>query len=311
MFDANCTALSAVTSSDRRLKRNIENIEPDTALDKVLKLQGVTYKWDITHHPFRRGMDNKPEIGFIAQDVQKVLPEVVNVEKDGYLSLEYGKIMAVTVEAIKDIWGNVESNQQNIVDIQQDIQEMKEERKQLSDNITTLTDLTTQITTTLENHEQRIAELENKLADLNIGTISDTQNIGENDNSQVKNAMQSFAENLKVIKKDGEEISFDIEGNLTVKELTAEKITTGEIVIDNKNNKEDEQSVGRIIIPAGETSIKVESKLVDDKSHIILTPHQPVVVGLGKIKYGKSFEIELKEALDKDLEVEWLIVLEK
>ena len=153
--------------------------------------------------------------------------------------------------------------------------------------------------------------MEDKLANLNTGIVSDTQNIAESDNSQIKNTIENFAKNLQVIEKEGEEISFGLEGNLIVKKLTAETVTTEKIIIDNKNNKEDEQSVGRITIPAGETSVKVENKLVNEKSHIILTPHEPVIVGLGKIENKKYFEIKLKDELDKDLEVEWLIVLEK
>ena len=78
-------------ASDKRLKKNIKQIE--SALDKVNKLQGVSFKW-------KKG--NKKEIGLIAQDVKKVLPEVVNgSDKKGY-SINYGNITALLIEAIKE-----------------------------------------------------------------------------------------------------------------------------------------------------------------------------------------------------------------
>ena len=309
LFDANCTALSAVVSSDRRLKRNIENIEPETALDKVLQLQGVSYKWDTVHHPFRRGMDNKPEIGFIAQDVQKVLPEVVNVEKDGYLSLEYGKIMAVTVEALKDIWNNVQDNQAKLDKIKNIIQEAEEERKHLSDNINSLADLNTQITATLENHEERIADLESKVNVLEEMIDSQDISLVNQEVGTVKQAIKDWAQHIAVIEKQGQKITFDLDGNLKVKNLEAEALTTAKFTVSNQDVEE--KIVGEGIIPAGETKIRINNKVVNEDSYILLTPRQPINVALGKIKKGEYFEIKISEALDKDLKVQWFIINEK
>ena len=82
--------------SDKTLKENIKPI--DNALDKVEKLQGVTFDWkeqDITNL--------KEDIGFIAQDVQKVLPELVRENNDGKLSLRHQGIIPVLLEAIKEL----------------------------------------------------------------------------------------------------------------------------------------------------------------------------------------------------------------
>ncbi len=43
------------------------------------------------------------QIGFIAQDVEKIIPEVVNTKKDGYKSMSYGKLTTVLVEAVKEL----------------------------------------------------------------------------------------------------------------------------------------------------------------------------------------------------------------
>ncbi len=107
LFDANCTALSPIASSDRRLKTNIENLNSKVALDKILRLQGVRFNWNIEKYPFRLGFDEKPEIGFVAQDVLEIVPEVVDKAPDGYYTLDYEKLTALTVEAIKELWQEI------------------------------------------------------------------------------------------------------------------------------------------------------------------------------------------------------------
>ena len=88
-------------TSDKRLKTNIKPLEG--ALQSVLKLQGVTFNWkDETNH--RPGQN----IGFIAQEVKEILPEIVNgggKDKEGneiYYSIEYATLTPVLVEAIKE-----------------------------------------------------------------------------------------------------------------------------------------------------------------------------------------------------------------
>jgi hypothetical protein len=98
LLDGNVTFSGDVTAySDSRLKKNIIPIE--NALDKTLKLEGVSYE--------RKESDNK-HIGLIAQKVKEVLPEVVNEDKDGYFTVSYGNIVGLLVEAIKELNAKVE-----------------------------------------------------------------------------------------------------------------------------------------------------------------------------------------------------------
>ena len=91
--------------SDIRLKENIKPLE--TALDKVLKLQGVTYDWK--EGTDARSMTNiKEDIGFIAQQVQEVVPELVRQNDNGFLSLRDKGITALLVEAIKEQQSQIE-----------------------------------------------------------------------------------------------------------------------------------------------------------------------------------------------------------
>ena len=80
-------------SSDVRLKENI--IKISNTLDDVLKLQGVKFN-------FINDKAKTKQIGFIAQDVEKIFPEFVVTGNDGYKSISYGQIDAVLVEAIKE-----------------------------------------------------------------------------------------------------------------------------------------------------------------------------------------------------------------
>lgn len=87
----NFTAAGNVTAfSDRRLKTDIGPIE--NPIEKVRQLNGVNYT--------RKGTDTRGT-GLIAQDVQKVAPEAVVQNEEGYLSVAYGNLVGLLVEAIK------------------------------------------------------------------------------------------------------------------------------------------------------------------------------------------------------------------
>ena len=90
-FNNNVTAFS-----DERLKDNIETLED--GLDKVEQLRGVTYT-----------RDDREEIGVIAQEVEKILPEIVLTADDemGTKSVDYSRITAVLIEAVKELSARV------------------------------------------------------------------------------------------------------------------------------------------------------------------------------------------------------------
>jgi hypothetical protein len=91
------------TPSDVSFKENIKPIK--NALDKVEKLQGVTFDWKESDSI----LDIKQDIGFIAQDVQKVLPELVRENDNGKLSLRHQGIISVLTEAIKELSDRVKA----------------------------------------------------------------------------------------------------------------------------------------------------------------------------------------------------------
>ena len=86
-FTGTVTAPNFVSSSDRRLKTDIETI--GDALNLVRDLRGVRYV-----------MDGQPGIGVIAQEVEPILPEIVS-EADGLKRVAYGNLAGLLIEAIK------------------------------------------------------------------------------------------------------------------------------------------------------------------------------------------------------------------
>jgi hypothetical protein len=100
-MSGNMTAAGNVTAySDIRLKDNIEPIK--NALEKVSQINGVTFT--------RNDQENKTKrhAGVIAQEVEKVLPEVVSEDNQGIKNVAYGNMMGLMIEAIKELKGEIE-----------------------------------------------------------------------------------------------------------------------------------------------------------------------------------------------------------
>jgi hypothetical protein len=82
--------------SDIRLKTNVQNL--DSALEIVKKLRGVSYNW-----VDGLGKDTtKLDIGFIAQEIQQYLPELIMGSEEKYYGVKYKEVVALTIAAIKE-----------------------------------------------------------------------------------------------------------------------------------------------------------------------------------------------------------------
>ena len=105
IFEGNVTAYGS--ASDERLKENIEVIP--NALEKVKELKGINFNYKKNEKsPFSSFREGKRSTGLIAQDLQKVLPEAVyttnDIEtKEEYLAINYGLVIGLLVEAIKEL----------------------------------------------------------------------------------------------------------------------------------------------------------------------------------------------------------------
>ena len=85
--------------SDLRYKKNIRAVA--NALDKITGLQGVNFDWRQDEFP-NLNFDDGEQIGFIAQEIKEILPEVVSRDSEGYYAVAYSGVVPVLVEAIKE-----------------------------------------------------------------------------------------------------------------------------------------------------------------------------------------------------------------
>ena len=88
-------------SSDISLKENISTL--DNPLAKVMQIRGTEYDW-------KEGNKNYSghDIGVIAQDIEKVLPEAVSTKPDGTKGVHYNKLIPLLIEAVKDLSNKID-----------------------------------------------------------------------------------------------------------------------------------------------------------------------------------------------------------
>ena len=103
--------ITAYFSSDERLKENVANIS--NPLEKLALLNGVTFDWKDSYIESQGGLDamfvRKNDVGIIAQDLEKVLPQLVAERDDGYKAVKYDRIVALLIEAVKELKAEVDS----------------------------------------------------------------------------------------------------------------------------------------------------------------------------------------------------------
>ena len=107
----------AFSTSDIRLKENIKPIE--NALDKISKISGNTYDWKVELKDVHGYEGN--DVGVIAQEVEAVLPQLVQDRDNGYKAVKYDKLVALLIEGIKE-------QQTQIHSLTLEIEKLKEQK---------------------------------------------------------------------------------------------------------------------------------------------------------------------------------------
>jgi len=113
----NTNCIETKPCSDQRAKTNVSKLE--NSLDKVLNLNGVSFDWNPDTVP-QRAKEESRQIGLIAQDVEKIVPEVVTeipAENQILKSIKYENLTALLIEAIKE-------QQEQINSLKQTVQEL-------------------------------------------------------------------------------------------------------------------------------------------------------------------------------------------
>ncbi len=122
---ANNGSNCVLSPSDLRLKTNITLLTHP--LDKLAQLRGVTFDWN--DEALALGLSgDAPHIGVIAQEVEAVFPEMVTTMENGYKAVDYSKLSAVLIEAVKELQAEKES----------EIAALKADNAALQDQVTSL-----------------------------------------------------------------------------------------------------------------------------------------------------------------------------
>ena len=98
----------AYASSDERYKDNIIPIRNPN--EKIKQIGGYTFDWNDKHEIFK----GKKDIGVVAQEIEKVLPEIVETRDNGYKAVKYEKIVALLIESNKELIKRVEELESKI-----------------------------------------------------------------------------------------------------------------------------------------------------------------------------------------------------
>ena len=123
--------------SDVRYKKDINTIE--SALAKIKQLRGVTYEWK---NPTLENNRNGLQSGLIAQEVELVIPSVVDTDLDGFKSVQYSHLVPYLIESIKELNAEIEklqlsnnSKDQKIDQLRSEINHSSLENQEMKDMI--------------------------------------------------------------------------------------------------------------------------------------------------------------------------------
>ncbi len=117
-IDGDLKAKAFFYTSDERLKENITPIK--NVMQIVKKLRGVSFVWK---------ENGRKTYGLIAQEVEKILPELVHTDTNGYKSVEYGNLVAFLIEGIKSQQAEIDTLKNQVSDLQKQIDEIKKTLK--------------------------------------------------------------------------------------------------------------------------------------------------------------------------------------
>ncbi|RYE19686.1 MAG: hypothetical protein EOP51_19400 [Sphingobacteriales bacterium] len=114
-------------ASDLRYKKNITPLQ--SSLQNILKINGVQYDWKQDEFP-EQNFSDKKQLGFIAQDLEKIYPEMVFTDSKGYKSVDYARLTPVLVEAVKELSVKNDNQQAQIDELKKEMLELKQLMKE-------------------------------------------------------------------------------------------------------------------------------------------------------------------------------------
>ena len=130
-----------IESSDIRLKKDVQQL--NGALDKVLKLRGVSFYWkskeemaaargkDVSN--FSYGFGSEKQIGVIAQEIEQVLPELVVTDNEGFKAVKYENLTPLLIEAVKEQQAIIDAQNKKIEELEAKAKEVDELKAQMKE----------------------------------------------------------------------------------------------------------------------------------------------------------------------------------
>ena len=110
------------TTSDARFKTEIQSVRE--ALEMVLSMEGVRYRWNRNAYP-ERDFDGSVHLGFVAQELERVAPELVVTDSNGYKSVNYQKVSTILVEAMKQQQQMLEQSNRRIDQLEEKLERIE------------------------------------------------------------------------------------------------------------------------------------------------------------------------------------------
>jgi len=136
-FDVNgvIAAFDFVQLSDERYKKNVEPLK--NSLSKVSQLNAVNYQFK-TEEFKEKAFDENSQIGFIAQEVQNIYPEIVNEDKEGFLSISYISLIPVLADALKELKNKNEAFQIENASLKNQLEVLQTEVAEIKNTVANL-----------------------------------------------------------------------------------------------------------------------------------------------------------------------------
>ncbi len=302
-----------INTSDINLKENI--ISLTYGLDEVLAINPISFNWK------DEKLGTQTKIGFSAQELQNIIPEVVQ-NNGNTLGVYYSDLIPVAFNAIKE-------QQSAIMGISNDqfsiFNEFSHIALQEDQNFVTLTQTTSsveEIKNDIDNARKNILIMQEE-ANVQSKLITDIkQNIAlqEMEQSAImalvdahQETIIAINENFLFTKNSGDVPVVTIAGiaitdKLKTKEVETNKLTINDHVQDDQKN--DAASIGTATILAGAKEIIVETSAITKGSRVFVSPKMPLDQALAatKIVDGKSFVVELLTERNEDLDIDWFII---
>ncbi|MEM6395016.1 MAG: tail fiber domain-containing protein [Bacteroidota bacterium] len=144
-------------NSDARLKKNIQPLNAEATLERLLSLQGITYEWDDDQTDYER--PTGIQYGFTAQNIQEVFPTLVEEDAEGYLQTAYGTYDAMYVEAFRALQQQIADQRERNTEQQRQIDALRAQNEELQQQVARIQE----VEATLASLQRQLSALEHSV----------------------------------------------------------------------------------------------------------------------------------------------------